>query len=165
MRIKEIQKAEAAYKAAKDLLDQVKKVEEILLHLVFQMFKFHEDKKRLETFADKAIAIFEKPFNESVLRLADIDMNECADWFVHRSEHRSAEKEIKQAFAIAKLRQIDAVLEAKAMWERELSPSWSYPEWYVLRLEKKAKEDCCSHGIYLGWRVKENGSIRCGLCE
>ena len=33
------------------------------------------------------------------------------------------------------------------------------------REHKECRKDYCSHGVYMGSRVKENGSINCEMCE
>lgn len=46
---------------------------------------------------------------------------------------------------------------------RDASIEEVFAEWE--REHKQCRRDYCSHGVYMGSRVKENGSINCGMCE
>lgn len=152
MRFRQVQRAEEAYNGALDLYKEIKKVEEILLSILLQMLRWSskKDSNKVKEYADKAISVYRKPFNESVFRLTNINMAVMEIWFCDIQEGFGSDAvwhmpkdsydfikgRIEEEFLYAKKAQLDNVMKSRAELEREMSPTWSFPEWYLERLNK-----------------------------
>lgn len=152
MRHTSIQRAEDAYEGQLDLYNSIKKVEEILLSILLQMLRWSskKDSGKVKEYAEKAISVYKKSFNETIFRIANITSEVMDIWFwdnrvwvgdkeiwkISKDDYDHIKASIEETFLYAKKAQLDVVMTKKAELEREMSPTWSFPEWYLKRLNK-----------------------------